>query len=259
MSSSTPEKIEFLDGNTEKGKLEVGSDYVELTGPDSQGIKFGTFAGASAGGYVTIPFFEGAGKSSVGEVKLIGNGPKAGLTWSGGYDATWSFDLGNSLAEISSDIIPSSDDTYDLGSSTNAWSEIFAETRILLTGSTSDRTWVRPDVNEGANLGSSTYSFYQMFANLVRYKDLDSFESHDDIELIKNIKEKEIEINEPDEDGVKQSNKKIKKMVWDINSMPKETNASGFHDAGAVNGLIIGALKQLINKVEKLETKLNNK
>ena len=41
--------------------------------------------------------------------------------------------------------------------------------------------------------------------------------------------------------------------------MPPEVYQDGFYDAGAVQGLTIGTLKQLIEKVEKLEQMVDSK
>lgn len=63
------------------------------------------------------------------------------------------------------------------------------------------------------------------------------FQIHDDIQLIKDIKAK---------DG-----------KWDRASFPKEVFRGGLYDLASLNGLLIGTLKQLITKVETLETKIN--
>ena len=144
MTTSTPQKIEFLDGGTERGNITVGSDYVEINGPDDQGIKFGTFMGASAGGYINMPFIYGAGTSSVGQILLDGKNASAGLSWTGGADATFSFYLGTNLAKISSNIVPSS--TYDLGTSASKWRHIYLSGDVfcgdgITLGGTRRTTW----------------------------------------------------------------------------------------------------------------------
>ena len=66
---------------------------------------------------------------------------------------------------------------------------------------------------------------------------------------------------EVDKKGQKKITKRkdIEKEVWDEATMPKEVYEDGFYDAGAINGLLIGTVKQLIEKVESLENKINNK
>ena len=38
--------------------------------------------------------------------------------------------------------------------------------------------------------------------------------------------------------------------------MPSQVYQDGFYDAGAIQGLTIGAIKQLIEKIENLESKI---
>ena len=111
-------------------------------------------------------------------------------------------------------------------------------------------------------LGTDTYFWRWMYSYYVRYKDLASFEDHDDISLIKNIQEKTVNsskmnmLNPSEETPTDAAD--ITTPVWDYDSMPDEVKVNGFYDAGAVNGLLIGALKQLITRVETLEGQLNN-
>jgi hypothetical protein len=69
---------------------------------------------------------------------------------------------------------------------------------------------------------------------------IQSFQNEDDIKLIKSIKIK------------KGSNE-----YFDISTIPKIGAENGLYNMGALNGLIIGTLKQLIEKVENLENKIN--
>jgi len=48
----------------------------------------------------------------------------------------------------------------------------------------------------------------------------------------------------------------VEKSVWDEKTLPPEVYKDGFYNAGAVSGLIIGTLKQIIAKVEALEQKI---
>jgi len=112
-----------------------------------------------------------------------------------------------------------------------------------------------------SSLGESTRYWQYLWAYYVRYKNLSSFQDHDDIKIIKNIKEKTItrdivigydETKKPRKPIIKKETIK----VWDMDSMPEGIKDRGFYDAGAVNGLMIGTLKQLIKKVEDLEEKI---
>jgi len=87
---------------------------------------------------------------------------------------------------------------------------------------------------------------------------LAAFQEHDDIGLIKNIKDKTITRYQVE--GYDEEKKPIKKeetiKVWDEATFPEEVYKDGFYDAGSVQGLTIGTLKQLIERVEQLELKV---
>jgi len=112
-----------------------------------------------------------------------------------------------------------------------------------------------------SSLGEQTRYWQYLWAYYVRYKDLASFQNQDDISLIKNIKEKKItRYQVKGYDKTKRPPAPIKKYetikVWDPKTMPKETRVGEFCDAGAINGFLIGIIKQLIEKVEQLEKKM---
>jgi hypothetical protein len=69
---------------------------------------------------------------------------------------------------------------------------------------------------------------------------IQSFQNEDDIKLIKNIK-----------------TKRGSDEYFDVSTIPKIGAKNGLYNMGALNGLIIGALKQLTEKVENLENKIN--
>ena len=118
-----------------------------------------------------------------------------------------------------------------------------------------------PGLGSG-RLGTDTHFWRWIYSYYVRYKDLASFEDHDDISLIKNIQEKsnsakmKVNVIEGEKNESDKFIPDITTPVWDYDSMPEEVKVDGFYDAGAVNGFLIGALKQLINKVELLESKI---
>jgi len=109
-----------------------------------------------------------------------------------------------------------------------------------------------------SSLGESSRYWCYLWAKYVRYKDLAAFQEHDDIALIKNIKDKTIKRIQVD--GYDKDKKPIKReeevRVWDEETMPPEVYKDGFYDAGAVQGFAIGALKKIIEKVEQLESKV---
>ena len=268
ISSSPQNEIRFYDGASEKGKLEITDDgtggYYLRLGGDAGMLEIGAAYGSASINYVKMPFFEGSGKASSGAVYLEkDSGEQVGLIWSGGGNAVFSLDIGTSLTKVGSDLVPN--DAYDLGSNTDRWQTIYASGSIycggnLILGSGSN---LNPD-SDVSDLGQSYDYFHQLYANLVRYKSIAAFDSYDDIQLMKDIKMKESFVGQAslvkvDSKGKRKITKRkdVKKEVWDEKTMPKEVYEDGFYDAGSVNGLLIGAVKQLIEKVETLENIIN--
>ena len=143
MQGSPANEFQFLDDNTEVGHLKIDDDgsggyyaeiYIEELGP---AIQVGSIVGAAASVYFSAPYFSSAGRAAVGQVTMEGNNVLVGLSWAGGADATWDFDLGTNLAKISSDIVPSS--TADLGSTGDPWNKLWVD-EINLNG-TARTTW----------------------------------------------------------------------------------------------------------------------
>ena len=170
----------------------------------------------------------------------------------------------NALAITPSSVIvagvcqPSADNSYDLGATpSNYWRNFYLQNNMYINND------VYPNSdNSSSALGFSTRYFLQLFANYVRYKDLAAFETHDDIALIKNIKKRTVTNQNIKELDIKRNHIKSKNMtkeIWDEKSMPPEVYQNGFYDAGAVQGLTIGTLKQIIDRVEKLEQKVGLK
>jgi len=133
ISSSPQNAIVFYDGDSEKGRLEIIDDgdsgYHVKLGGDAGALEMGVGYGASSISYISMPFFEGAGKASTGAVGIIGGaGESVGLSWWGGNPATFKFDLGTGLVKMSSHIVPDSPD-YDLGDFTtnHHWRAVYAD------------------------------------------------------------------------------------------------------------------------------------
>ena len=138
MQGSPANEYQFLDGNTKVGHLKIDANasggyfaqiYIDYLGPV---IEVGSVTGASPSVYFNAPFFESYGRSAVGEVGLLGSNTKVGLSWYGGSDATWDFDLGSSLAKISSNVVPSG--AYDLGDSSYKWRNLYLSGNITVGG-----------------------------------------------------------------------------------------------------------------------------
>jgi hypothetical protein len=95
----------------------------------------------------------------------------------------------------------------------------------------------------GANTGQvgNTTTYWNCIAgNSVWYKALGQFDALDDLALIKRIKSN----GKVDERGT---------PLADPKSLPTEITENGLINAGALMGLLIGAVKQLATKIEVLE------
>ena len=95
---------------------------------------------------------------------------------------------------------------------------------------------------------SAVYSYYYY----AKYTSLISFDKHDDIRLLKSVptkirKEKRLE-------GKKEVEKDVE--YFDLSNIPEVKGEEDMVDMGAVSGLLIGTLKQLVDKVEILEDKI---
>jgi len=347
ISSSPQNRIQFLDGVSERGYLEIDDDgeggyYLKLGGPGGL-LEIGSSLGASNTIYASMPWFEGAGTASSGQVVLYGSPNyvrKVGLEWTGGGAATFSLNLGAALAKMSSEIDmdshkiteltdptanqdaatkkyvddnaggtfscsdlsscslsslgtrphsqlttigvsdhhsstsngynitpttvtvggackPSSDNSYDLGATpSNYWRKFYLE------GNMYHNEDYYPNASNTSNVGFSTRYLHQLYTNFLRYKDVDTFQTHDDIALIKGIKTKQIKVRQPDKLDKKEKKIKggsINREIWDETTLPKEVVDNGFINGNAMTGFLIGTLKQLIDKVEKLEQRVDLK
>ena len=111
MQGTPANEYQFLDGNDKVGHLKIDDDgyggYFAEINIDHLGstLQVGSTVGVAESVYFEAPFISTSGRSAAGNVKLIGKDVETGLTWSGGNTSTWSFDLGDNLAEISSDVV----------------------------------------------------------------------------------------------------------------------------------------------------------
>jgi hypothetical protein len=98
----------------------------------------------------------------------------------------------------------------------------------------------------GANTGQvgNTTTYWNCIAgNSVWYKTLGQFDALDDLALIKKIRGN----GKVDEKGM---------ALADPESLPMEVTENGLINAGALMGLLIGAVKQLEAKVDALEKRV---
>lgn len=158
------------------------------------------------------------------------------------------------VIEINKNIVP--DGTCSLGTSSDKMFTCHFSSYIYSWGC------VQPNTDPSySSLGEQTRYWQYLWVNYLRYKDIDTFQTHDDIALIKNIGTKEVtRVQVEGYDDTKIPPVPIKKYetvhVLDPDTMPEEVKFGEFCDAGALQGLIIGTLKQLITKVEELESKI---
>jgi len=99
-----------------------------------------------------------------------------------------------------------------------------------------------PGADQGS-VGNTTTYWNCIAGNSVWYKALGQFDALDDLALIKRIRGN----GKTDERGI---------PLADPESLPEQVTENGLINAGALMGLLIGAVKQLSAKVESLEKQL---
>ena len=177
-------------------------------------------------------------------------------------------------------IEPTWNDSITLGSSSYRWNNVYAthgnfSNQIIADSISTNDVYggyiysnsIYPNSADSYYCGTSSAYWLAVYSYYYYAKDttIHSFEAHDDISLIKNIKPRKINVIKPMEKALatKGKGKTIppvleEKEVWDASTFPKEVRKGDFVQVGALHGLTIGALKQLIDRVEKLEQKVNN-
>ena len=116
-------------------------------------------------------------------------------------------------------------------------------------------SWIRPpDLTK--NLGTSTYYWNKIYAYNYYGKitSISSFQTHDDIKLVKSIKEKRVkQIAE----GI-ETDKEI--TVLDFDSLPDEIKEEeGFISVPNLTSLALGAIKQMAERLDALEERYQGK
>jgi hypothetical protein len=135
-----------------------------------------------------------------------------------------------------------------LGTTSYRWNWLYA-TQIQTDA-------IVPRVTDYYACGNSSYYWYQVYAHYYMAKDssFHSFDKHDDIKLLKNVstkirKEKRLE-------GKKEVEKDVE--YFDLSNIPEVKGEGDMINLGAVNGLLIGTVKQLIEEVETLKNEITN-
>lgn len=258
---------EDITGTTITGKTIVGSTLT--TASSGSRVEVGTGVNQRVDFYIGSSFIGGIQSDNVSASNFVTvfGGTNNHLNLNSGVYAEDATLRGNSTVGIRAgsevrsfaDFVPGSNASYYLGTSSRRWDRAYFDSRLYMYGTTSSRSFIIPNVANGSNLGSPSLYFYQLYADNVRYKNLASFDHIDDLEAIKAVGIKTIEKEGPDDidsDGNVVKGKKHKKDVWDIKTLPKDVVEGDFIDANAMSGLMIGSLKELINKVETLESQL---
>lgn len=179
MLGSPANQYQFMDGDTLVGYLKIDDDgaggyfaqiYIDHLGAV---IEVGSTIGAAEITYFNAPFFSGSGRAATGQASISSNGPIAGLTWYGGNAASWSFDLGTSLAEISSHVIPNANNTYDLGSSSLKWKNLYLSGNVAAanlsgtnTGDSSGHSGLAA-LNDNVTFATVTASYWMQLSKFL--------------------------------------------------------------------------------------------
>lgn len=100
-----------------------------------------------------------------------------------------------------------------------------------------------PETSDTGAVGTTSKYWNCIAGNSVWYKALGQFDTLDDLAIIKKIR------------GNRKADKNGMSLV-DSESLPKQVTENGLINAGALMGLLIGAVKQLAAKVEALEKEL---
>ncbi len=97
---------------------------------------------------------------------------------------------------------------------------------------------------------SAVYSYYYY----AKHTSLVSFDKHDDIRLLKSVPTK------TKKEKLMKGKKEIEKDVeyFDLTDIPEAKGEGDMINLGAVNGLLIGTVKQLIEEVETLKNEITN-
>ncbi|PVX25739.1 MAG: hypothetical protein CW716_07405, partial [Candidatus Bathyarchaeum sp.] len=147
--------------------------------------------------------------------------------------------------EVASNLVPSgTSGTRYLGSSSKAWNFYLASGYI---GSARFTAYCVPD-NSGVNLGTAADPWNEVFAQTYKYHTTGAlvyFDSLDDLGIIRNSKSMKVVGN----DGIERDMVSLEGGMECVLA----DGSNKFASASKVNGLLFGAIKQLIAKVEALE------
>lgn len=127
----------------------------------------------------------------------------------------------------------------------------------------SNHAYIIPATSNYGYVGMSGYYFYTVYANYVYYKVLGAFDALDDLGMIKRMKTHPTKKDRAgraviDEDTIPDEIRAFEpeERRDHTGKMTETVGYKPFIDAGALSGLLLGAVKQLLEKVEKLEEKI---
>lgn len=183
-------------------------------------------------------------------------------------------------------IEPSWNNSITLGSSSYRWNNVYSQngnfagtlvsqslsvasdisgSNLYLSYFTLGGEEIKPTSGNLGYLGTASKYFFYAYVNNIRYKTIDTFQHHNDIALMKNIKAKKIKEKIPlsghffSKNGKQLKTKITEREVWDESTFPKEIVDGEFINGNAMIGFLMGTIKQLIDKMEKLEQKVDSK
>lgn len=246
--------------NNVNGVLEIYNSSDDLKGTwDKDGIT--VLSGLITGATITSSLFRTASSGNRIEIdaNLISGQPAVKLINSNGdcyiYNNNGDFDFegGDVFCEAS------------LRVNDTVWSE---SGTLHLDGTVKINGNIQPNGNDSKEIGYSNSYFNQIVGNHIFYKSIGSFDKHDDLGLIKAIQPKMVTHKEKKSLEYKEIKKgkkmvqvveemvDVQKEIWDEATMPKEVMKDGFFDAGMLNGLLVGSIKQIIDRLEAIEKKI---
>ncbi len=167
------------------------------------------------------------------------------------------------LVEVGGILKPDSDSVFTLGASDKRWSAIYglevgAYTGVYTNlikpisstivyfgvGTTTTQNFL-PTISDYHCIGSPDNYWWKLYADHIYYKDHAAFQKHDDLAIIKAMTVKEV----TDKDG-----KKVEMI--DFDSIHPDLKEGELVSLGAMQGLTLGAIKQLVKRLELLEEKV---
>ena len=148
---------------------------------------------------------------------------------------------------------------FELGAS---WFQELRTNLLKPTSGTFTQTWdIDPVAANTYWLGDATLYWGRVYAGVYYGKTttIQSFQQHDDIELVKRIRSKTVTVDEPDPSDEKRERRVQRQVeVFDPDDFPTEVKdeTGEFVSFGAFSGLLLGTAKQLVERIEQLEAQV---